>query len=178
MNPDTSTESPQIPFQEKWNVREEIRMSDRVLYHDNTRISRLKWGSEYLAITFQTPDTKWSPQSVTLYRYCVPGRCDTYWFDWVAPETGIGNRLRYFSEANTAITRSLAMVAKDLDQPQVVELVKRACNAGFQQHARQFTEHLLASVAPRSKSLRMARREIAKAIARKAASVRARKEKV
>ena len=133
-------------------------MYDSIKYHDNIMVHKTKWGAEYLAITFSQTERDWRPYEVSVCRYCVPGRCDTYNFDYVRGGNGFGPRLRYFSEGPLPLPKAIEMLQEDMNKEQVIELVKEACSKKeLRYYAHQFTENLLATIAPKSKALRAAR---------------------
>jgi hypothetical protein len=109
---------------------------------------------DFLQIVFREPDDIF-PSSVSLSRYTVPGRIDSYNFDYVEGGSGMASRLRYSSESDLPLTKALSMLAKDLDKKQVVELIVDACSReGHFQYARILNDCILRSIAPKSKSYR------------------------
>lgn len=126
-------------------------------FDDNIMVQRHKWGVEFLAIMFAEVSDDW-PCPVTLYRYCLPGRIDTYHFDYVPGGCGHGWRIRYYAELDggRSLPEVLKLLAIDLDRPQVVKMLREAC-VGRRYFARQLVENLLAYLAPRSKSIRACR---------------------
>lgn len=140
-------------------------MKERFHFSDNTMVSRGKWGAEYFAVIFTERDRESpAPYEVAIYRYCVPGRCDTYHFDWTELGMGYGTRVTYYAEDSKPITKALQLLEKDLSQPRVVELLSEA--VGKVEHfyfARILMERLLASVAPRHPGLRAVSRSFEKA---------------
>ena len=125
-------------------------------YSDNIRVGNRRGGVDFFSIHLRVPDDI-AIYSVSLTRYTVPGRNDLYMFDWVSGRgAGVGDRLRYFSDFHLPLARALAMVAKDLDKPQVVKLLVEACNAqpGL---AYPLVEQLLPVLVPGSAVLRACR---------------------
>ncbi len=129
-------------------------------FSDNTRVRAGRTlrdggysGNEYLALSLAPPEED-LPYTVQLKRYCVPGRCWTYAFQWT-PSTrqGIGDRLSYGSEGNAPLAKALKQVVADLDRPQVVALCRRAVMAEriALTYGRELIE-LLDVLAPRSKT--------------------------
>jgi hypothetical protein len=127
-------------------------------YSDNVRVASNSGGSEYLAVSFRerTKDDD-IPYEVAIYRYCVPGRCDTYHFDWT-DRPGEAWRLRYFSDGHLELDKAINMAKKDLDKPQVVELFKRALEPEKHMHFSRILQRILQLIAPKSKTLKMAER--------------------
>lgn len=82
-------------------------MSEAVKYHDNTLVQRRRWGNEYLAVTFREVEAGWFPYSCSLTRYCVPGRIDTYAFDYTPGKPGIGPRIRFFTDTHESLPSDL-----------------------------------------------------------------------
>lgn len=138
-------------------------MSDNngIMFHDNRRVQTRKWGAEFLAITLCIPNDDYRPYTCALTRYCCPGRIDSYCFDWVPPSSGVGDRVRYFTDTGESLLKSVQSVQADLDKPQVVEMLVEMCHKpGLQRPAREFAENLLATLAPKSKSLRAIRKNL------------------
>ncbi len=133
-------------------------MSD-VTHSDNTCVKRGKDGCDYFAVSFHPTEEPYRPYEVAIFRYCVPGRVDTYHFDWMR---GYGGKLRYGTEIRTAfngppipLPKALAMLAKDLDKPDVVELLVEAVTPEERMHySRQLIDFLLLRLAPKSKAYR------------------------
>lgn len=134
-------------------------MQDSIKFHGNIAVHKNKWGREFLAITFSKIEKDWRPYEVSISRYCVPGRCDTYSFDYIRGGNGTAPRIRYFSEGPLPLPKAIEMLQEDMDKEQVIELIKEACSKKeLRYYAHQFTENLLATIAPKSKALRVARR--------------------
>jgi len=140
-------------------------MRDIFSFSDNTTVSRSKWGAEYFAVLFRERDKEsLTPYEVAIYRYCVPGRCDTYHFDWTDFGSGYGPRVTYYAEDNKSITKALAVLSKDLTKPRVIELLSEA--VGKIEHfyySRILMDRLLSSVAPKNPGLRPVIRSFEKA---------------
>ncbi len=111
---------------------------------------------EFLSLSLAPTDAEWKPYEVSIRRYCLPGRCDTYCFDYTPSiGTGIGARIRYFSDDWMALPRALSLAARDLDRPQVVELFINAFSAeSCVLKYRHDTIQLLKVIGPKSKTLR------------------------
>ncbi len=135
-------------------------MTNPILLHDNIRVQRRKWGNEFLAVTFREPEEH-LPYTVSLCRYCVPGRIDSYMFDYVPGGCGIGDRIRFFSDTNETLASALKLVQSDLDKEQVVTLLIKTCADGkLRRHAITLAEQLISSIAPKSKALQAMRKAI------------------
>jgi hypothetical protein len=138
---------------------DDVRKVKEAVLHDNRRVQTTKYGGEFLAVTFAEPDNDWTPWSVALYRYCVPGRIDRYMFDYAHGRSGVGPRIRYFTDSGMTLVKSLAQVQIDLDRPQVIKMLVEACSKWkLRGWARDLTERLIADIAPKSKCLRALRR--------------------
>lgn len=143
-----------------------------IKFHDNMRVKTYKNGAEYFSISFYEID-EYVPYRVSLSRYCVPGRCDTYLFDYCEGGCGQGDRIRYFSEGSVPLPKTLQLLHADLDKPQVQKLIVAAVSEyAHYRYAREFVEQLLANLAPKSKALRLARKALA-GVSKKVEEVRA-----
>jgi hypothetical protein len=91
----------------------------KILYSDNTLVGKTKWGAYFLSIFI-------TERGASLTRYVVPGRIDTYCFDWVPGGTGIGNRTTFFTDTGISLESALKFVKKDLKKLRVKELLKEA----------------------------------------------------
>lgn len=142
-------------------------MSESTKFHDNTQVGRLKYGYSYFAITLQEPKDEYSPYTAAVYRYCVPGRIDSYRFDWVISKSaGLISRMRFCSEGGLSLPAALKMLHADLEKPRVVEMVKRAASdLRLVCESKVLLEFLLDAIAPRSKALRHGRKAYAAMIA-------------
>lgn len=103
-------------------------------FSDNVFVLRNKWnGNEYLSLYIEfnndwnTMESNYEYQPISLTRYCVPGRIDTYSFCYWQRRCGYGNRITYFSEGSTPLNRITPMLIRDLNRPRVVGLVREAC---------------------------------------------------
>lgn len=132
--------------------------SDSLVHHDNVRVQRRRYGGEFLAVTFQEPSAVF-PFTVSLVRYCVPGRCDSYSFDYVPGACGIGPRVSYFTDYGNSLPASLQAIQEDLDRNEVVAMLVEACEKK-PRFAVELTEHLVAALAPKSRALRTLRKAI------------------
>lgn len=135
-------------------------MNDTPKFYDNTRVKSGRGSNEYLAISL-APEEEYMPYRVSLARYCVPGRCDTYVFYWYAsPCRGIGDRVAYYTEGWTlSLGKALKLLEDDLEKPQVVQMILNAFENEILaiRYAREFI-HLVQSVAPKSSILRKVKR--------------------
>lgn len=142
------------------------------IYSDNILVRRGRGSAEFLAVSMG-PGDEYRPYEVCLHRYCLPGRCDTYWFDWqLSPTQGVSERIRFFTErfGPGALPKALALLTKDLDKPPVVKLLVWAVRTAAFHYGRQLVENLLVPLAPKSKSCRACK----KALAQKLTEMRAR----
>lgn len=95
-------------------------------FYDNVCVKKGRNDNEYLAIALCKDED--SPKyDVSVRRYCVPGRCDTYNFWW--DKSDHPRNLSYFSDGWQSLPKSLEMVKKDFDLPQVVDMMTNAFNA-------------------------------------------------
>lgn len=125
-----------------------------VKHYDNILVKRGKSSTEYFAISMSPIEEPYAPYEVSIRRYSVPGRCDTYYFDWEHDQSG-PCRLRYFSDGQVPLAKTLALLAADLDKPQVVKLLVEAVQPEKHMHySRQLVYDLLECLAPKSKSYR------------------------
>lgn len=126
-------------------------------YSDNVLVKRYKGGVDYLQVVFREPFEGRS--IVYLNRYCVPGRCDTYHFEWVDGGSGYGWRICYFSDGSYSMPKAMSMLGADLDKPQVVDLLLRACaKPRLRQYMRVLIDDLIGMLAPKSKSYKALKR--------------------
>src|SRR3972149_5862649 len=98
------------------------------LFNDNVRVRSTKYGAEFLKIAFNEPD-KDSNYDLYVCRYFVPGRYDRYCFKHLPGGMGFSPLVGCSSERDTPITKLLPMLRRDMDKPQVVDLVKDACSS-------------------------------------------------
>lgn len=91
----------------------------KILYSDNTFVGRTKWGSYYLSIHV-------TERGASIGRYCVPGRIDTYHFDWIPGNVGIGSRVALFTDTGASLENALKLVKKDLKKKEVKLLLTEA----------------------------------------------------
>lgn len=125
---------------------------DPIVYKDNVLVQRSRSGAEYLALFVNDEET---PFQVSLTRYCVPGRCDTYSFDYSTGRSGEGTHLKYSSQQGVGtIVKSLKMAAVDLQKPAVIEMLVDAVNKVALYHGRVLIEELVRTIAPRSSCYR------------------------
>lgn len=91
---------------------------DEKLYSDNTFVGRTQWGNYYFSIYI-------TENGASICRYCVPGRIDTYNFDWIpSRSSGVGDRLAYFTDTSASLNKALTLVKRDLKKKQVKQLLK------------------------------------------------------
>lgn len=123
-------------------------------FSDNILVQRNRWGNEYLAISLR-PATKHKDYRVYIYRYCVPGRCDTYSFQWKIGQSLEPANVRYFSDSHLPLSKALSLVESDFNRPRVVEMCVNAFNAErIVLHYRHDFLKLLGVIAPKSKAYR------------------------
>ncbi len=115
-------------------------------FSDNRRVITTEYGGEFLSVRF-TEESEFVPGGVSLSRYCVPGRCDTYSFTWRGHE---GGRVEYYSEGwAVALPDALAMLATDLQQNHVQAMIVEAV-ACPSRYRFDFVRFLLPCIAPKS----------------------------
>ena len=124
-------------------------MERQILFDDNIEVQRHKQGAEYLALRLQHADKDY-PYVASLTRYCVPGRVDTYFFDYVPGHPGFGDCVRFFGESVPSMSEALKLLQQDLNKPPVVELVMTAVTTVQLPYLHQLSQ-LLWTVAPKSK---------------------------
>ena len=133
-------------------------MSDNILFHDNVRVQGHKEWNEYFAITLATPD-EYTPYTSSIRRYCVPGRIDSYYFDVIDG----GRSVRFRSEGGDSLPKSLKQAQADLDKPQVIELIVKACETWkCYNKARDLVDNLIESIHPKSKAYKAGMKALAK----------------
>lgn len=126
-------------------------------FNDNVRVNRTRWGHEYLSIRFKEM-TEESPWEVMLQRYCVPGRCDTYCFDYSPGGSGVGDRVRYFAEGMN-LPQGVKLLTEDLERPLVVKMLSDIClRPKLRYFSRRLVEQMLPAIGPKSKALRSCRK--------------------
>lgn len=134
-----------------------------VYFSDNICVKSGKSGNDFFQATVCDPDPEkeWQLYTVSISRYCVPGRCDYYDFDFVPGSSGVGNRIRFFTDGNGTVAEALANAQRDLNKSQVVNLLTDMVGRpGLLRHMRSLAEDLLASIAPKSKALSDLRKAI------------------
>jgi len=92
---------------------------DKVLFSDNISVGHTKWGLYFLSIYITDKGT-------SINRYCVPGRIDSYTFNWVPGSTGLGSRVAFFTDTHISLSTAVRQVKRDLQKKQVKLLVKQA----------------------------------------------------
>jgi len=134
-------------------------------FSDNCLVGciRQKSGSEvfcrrdYFRVDFQEFNPEHSPWIVSIGRYSVPGRYDLYNFDYApSPCSGVGDRVRYFTDTKMTMPKALAQLHRDLNKPEVVKLLVEAVETrGNTGYARDLL-NLLACIGRDTKSYRAA----------------------
>jgi len=141
-----------------------LRNRKELAFGDNRRVKTTQCGGEFLAVSFNDPDD-WYVWMVSLTRYCVPGRIDSYNFDYTPGKSGFGSRVRYFTDTGDTLIQSLKAVQADLDKPHIIKMLVEACVKTARKdglrYSRILAEELIASIAPKSKALRALRNAIA-----------------
>lgn len=127
-------------------------------FADNTFVLKNAYGgNEYLSLFVKFERDEFdhveSYTPICLTRYCVPGRIDTYSFDWWDRPSGYGDAVAYFSERHTPLLQIMKMVQRDLDRPFVVRLMKEAGTKLKYYHLRQLIM-FLKQLGPTSKSVK------------------------
>ena len=129
-------------------------------FNDNTKVGSTlvkdrsgNWTSyEYLAVCFREPP-EWSEATIYFNRYCVPGRIDTYGFDYSPAKSGVMERISYHSETKVPLDKALKMFQKDLDKPRVVQMIADACRKPKNsRYVYSLCTKMLSVVAPNSKT--------------------------
>ena len=92
---------------------------DKVLFSDNILVGRTKWGLYFFSIFI-------TDQGASINRYCVPGRIDTYTFNWVRGSTGLGSRVAFFTDTHISLAKAVTQARRDLGKKQVKELLRQA----------------------------------------------------
>jgi len=93
---------------------------DKVLFSDNIQVGRTKWGMDFFRIWI-------TDAGASISRYCVPGRIDTYVFDWIpSHHCGIGDRVAFFADTHISLPRAIKQLKRDLNKKQVKQLLKEA----------------------------------------------------
>lgn len=90
-----------------------------VLYSDNTLLTYIRGGAYFFSI--YVTDTY-----ASFTRYCVPGRIDTYAFDYLPGYTGVGSRVAFFTDTGVSLSSAVKLVRKDLKRKAVKQLLKEA----------------------------------------------------
>lgn len=144
-------------------------------FSDNIRVKRGRDSYEYFALSLRPDDAPWRPFRVAFWRYCVPGRCDIYSFEW--HNTSRPTKLAFFSDGwYIPLDKALKLAQRDLDRPEVVELCVNAFRASrivsYYQH--DWTQ-LINVVAPRSKTARAVDKVIDEVVTARRAEIEANK---
>jgi hypothetical protein len=132
----------------------ELVISEPTEFGDNVRVKRGKNDCEFLAISLR-PRKSGKTWEVMFYRYCVPGRCDLYSFQWnMSDDIGV-HHLTYFSDFNIPMAKAIKMAEDDFNRPYVIEMCLEAFSAErvVIRYHRDFLR-LLGLVAPKSKTYR------------------------
>lgn len=156
--------------------RERIRQANKLLpgFCENTRVFANANRNEFFELQLLPAEPRMEYE-VMFKRYAVPGR---YWIYAFYFEREGSGRVVYGAESDDSITKSLKMLATDLDKPQVVDLFKQAFSAKrVALRYRQETLRLLKMLAPKSKSYRVAKKLSDKALEDKRARIETAKVK-
>lgn len=140
---------------EQW---QQVRDANKRLpqFCENVGVFRGRTRAEWFELQLLPPETD-APYEVMLKRYATPGRYWVYAFQWVNEGSG---RVIYGAESTPPLSKALAQIATDLDKPQVLDLFNRAFETrGVLSRYGRDCWRLLAALAPRSKSYRLARRQ-------------------
>jgi hypothetical protein len=153
----------------------DVGMAD---FSDNILVCRGRDRCDYLQVVFRET-TETQPDIVSLTRYSVPGRYDTYDFGFApSPQCGIGRRIRYFTDTNLEIGKALALLRKDLDKDAVAKLLADACSIRTNlSYSRILLGDLLASIGKNTRSYRAVKKAISQVVARIQAERQAKKAK-
>lgn len=140
-------------------------------YHesDNVLVGRKRYkegkdawySNDFFRVVFREFDPSWpeDDRSVALGRYTVPGRIDSYDFAL----SSNGRRIVFSSETDTKMVKGLSMVQADLDRLKVIKMLVAFCEKpGHLKYTRELVNHLLPSIAPKSKAYRTLKRLLPK----------------
>lgn len=139
-------------------------MSDKKLtFYDNIRVKTTKDYNEYLALSLKPiGERPGANYEVCIYRYCVPGRCDTYSFTW---ERGHPRKVAYFSDGWQSMIESAKMVKRDLDKVGVVKMFTDAfSDEKICLYYRNDLMKLLSVLGPKSKTVKALEKQIKKTL--------------
>lgn len=146
-------------------------------FSDNTLVQRHRWGNEYLAISLRLT-TEHKDYRVYIYRYCVPGRCDTYSFQWKIGQSLEPANLRYFSDEWLPLSKALLLVEADFNRSRVVEMCVNAFSAErIVCHYRHDFLKLFGVIAPKSKTYRAVKKLCEKTMKERAVRIAGEKGK-
>lgn len=101
----------------------------RNFYTDNVRVASFYDRTDYFAVNFWELSDD-CQITVSIRRYSVPGRIDTYNFEFAPQNSGWGSRIRFSSEANESILDATKMARRDLNKKAVVEMIEKAAVQG------------------------------------------------
>lgn len=134
----------------------------KLTFYDNTHVKRTKDYNEYFGLSLAPIEREGVRHEVSIYRYRVPGRCDTYYFTW---EKDHPNKVSYFSDGWQSIVESAKMVKRDLDKPQVVKLfVDAFTDEKICLRHRRDVMDLLRVIGPNSKTINALEKQIKKTL--------------
>lgn len=136
-------------------------MSDTPTFYNNTRVKRTKDYNEYLALHLRPLEgDEVGGWKVHVYRYCVPGRCDTYSFTW---KINRPCKVEYFSDGWENIVDSANMVKRDLNKASVVDMFLSAISdEKICCYYRNDLMNLLKVIGPKSKTFKAVKVKINK----------------
>lgn len=144
---------------DEWQVQ---RAANKLLpqFCSNTRVYRGRDCDQHWFELQLMPAEDRMPFEVQFKRYATPGRYWIYAFQW-QPSLGSGQgpRVVYGSEGTEPIARSLKLLLRDLERPQVLRLFEEALSAErvVCRYHRDLT-NLLRALAPRSKAAKLTER--------------------
>lgn len=142
-------------------------MREHVTVYDNTRVKAGRGYNEYLGLSCAPKDETRTFETY-IYRYCVPGRCDSYAFRLN------GRVLEFSSDGWVPLDHAIRWVQDDLNKPEVVEMFVNAFSAmrPFLYFNRDIMS-LLGLIGPKSKTYRAMKRLQKKMIAENRARIEA-----
>ena len=126
--------------------------------HDNIWLfTDKKYGyNEYFAVAIC--DGNHGGVDIHIYRYCVPGRCDTYNFKRNTKTL----YLSYFSEG-CGLSESMKIVQRDLNKKKVVDFLLKFFSVKENYcYLHMACEQIVGEVAPKSLAYREMRKEVVK----------------
>lgn len=120
---------------------------NKIVYSDNIRVATTRYGHEYFKVFFVENPDEFMPFEVAIERYCVPGRCNTYFL-----YKTLKHDIVISEEGHVNVIKILSILHKDLEKEQVVNLLVEACKK--HRYYAYRLEPFLGSIAPKSKSYR------------------------